>query len=90
MRFDVNMLVSVDVVDPGAVREAAWQIVANPAGRTTGVDEFADQASRTPEAALSVIFGGTGLFEALERAVGDLPGLELVGVYVGLDMVARK
>ncbi len=25
-----------------------------------------------------------------QRAVGDLPGLELAGVYVGLDMVARK
>jgi hypothetical protein len=30
MRFDVNVLVSVDVVDAGAVREAAWQIAANP------------------------------------------------------------
>jgi len=50
MRFDVNMLVSVDVVDPGAVREAAWQIVANPAGRTTGVDAAVVRSTgrRTP------------------------------------------
>jgi hypothetical protein len=88
MRFLVNVQLSVDVSDAEAVRRVAWEMVATSEGKQAPTDEeFADEATKTTEHALAVIFAGIRVMDALEGAINPVPDLTMTGIYVQANWV---
>lgn len=81
MRLDVVLQLTVDVLDEAAVRQAARRLLGAPeqAGEK---DWFADEATSTTPAALSVILANGLALEALQAAVHDVGGLAVTGLMV--------
>jgi hypothetical protein len=56
-------------------------------GQTSADEEFADEATKTTEHALAVIFAGIRVMDALEGAINPVPDLTMTGIYVQANWV---
>jgi hypothetical protein len=82
-RYQVEVILTFDVDDAEALRLAAWEVEADRREiEREGKDIYAERATATPEAALSVLIGRShGLRDALRSLAGSINGMTYMGQY---------
>ena len=88
MLYNVYVQVNVEVFNEPALRRAAREMVATSEGATPVQNEdHADLVTRDIEGALSTIYGGSRVHDALAGAVQPIPGMRMTGNYVQANWV---
>jgi hypothetical protein len=84
--YTVNMQVSCDVDDAYAIRRHAQSLIA-PGVQGLDANKWIAEYTKTTEHCLAVILGSPEAAEALRAVGASVDGLEVTGVYVGVDQI---
>jgi len=90
-RYQIDVTLTFDIGNAEALRLAAWEIEADRREiEREGKDIYADRATATSEAALSVLIGRSeGLRDALRTLAASVNGMTYMGQFTSPASVCR-